>query len=96
MRASVDTMTRDLAGRRLPAVGRHRRPRRHERAGPDSITIRSGIVRTDLSCVVTAVTALGRCTNSLTSAAAPGSRPACASTSAIPAAWGSSRSSRPR
>jgi hypothetical protein len=60
LRASVDTMTRDLrlAGACLPSDGDYVALDGTDGPGADSVTIRSGIVRADLSCVVTAVSTL--------------------------------------
>lgn len=60
LRASVDTMTRDLrlAGACLPSDGDYVALDGTDGPGPDSVTIRSGIVRADLSCVVTALSTL--------------------------------------
>jgi hypothetical protein len=60
LRASLDTMTRDLrlAGACLPVDGDFVALDGADGPGPDSFTVRSGIVRSDLSCVVTAATAM--------------------------------------
>jgi hypothetical protein len=60
LRASIDTMTRDLrlAGACLPSDGDFVALDGTNGPGPDSVTVRAGIVRTDLSCVVTAATTL--------------------------------------
>jgi hypothetical protein len=69
LRASVDTITRDLrlAGACLPMDGDYVALDGTNGPGPDSITVRAGIVRNDLSCIVTAATALASAgANSLT------------------------------
>jgi prepilin-type N-terminal cleavage/methylation domain-containing protein len=60
LRASVDTMTRDLrlAGACLPSDGDYVPLDGTDGPGADSVTIRAGIVRADLSCIVTATSAL--------------------------------------
>ncbi len=60
LRASVDTITRDLrlAGACLPSDGDFVALAGTDGPGPDTLVVRAGIVRADLSCIVTALTAL--------------------------------------
>jgi len=76
LRSSLDTITRDLrlAGACLPSTGDFVAidATNGTGANPDTITIRSGIVRADLSCIVTSLSALtqaGQTTLTVTSAA---------------------------
>ena len=60
IRASLDNVTRDLrlAGACLPVTGGFIALAGTDGPGPDTVTARAGIVRDDLSCVVTALAAL--------------------------------------
>jgi Tfp pilus assembly protein PilW len=60
LRTSLDSMTRDLrlAGACLPGNGDFVALDGTDGPGADSVTVRSGVVRSDLSCIVTALTAL--------------------------------------
>jgi Tfp pilus assembly protein PilW len=60
LRASLDNVTRDLrlAGACLPVTGGFIALAGTDGPGPDTVTARAGIVRNDLSCVVTALSAL--------------------------------------
>ncbi|HXJ34864.1 MAG TPA: hypothetical protein VMS22_12595 [Candidatus Eisenbacteria bacterium] len=76
LRSSLDAITRDLrlAGACLPSTGDFVAIDATNGAGtnPDSITVRAGIVRNDLSCIVTSLSALtqqGQTTLTVTSAA---------------------------
>jgi hypothetical protein len=60
LRSSLDNITRDLrlAGACLPANGNFAALGGQDGPGPDEVTIRAGVVRGDMSCVRTALTAL--------------------------------------
>src|SRR5262245_32184137 len=60
LRSSIDTITRDLrlAGACLPSDGDFVALDGTDGPGADSITVRAGIVRADLSCIVTASSTL--------------------------------------
>ncbi len=60
LRSSVDTITRDLrlAGACLPSDGDFVALDGTDGPGSDTLVIRAGIVRADLSCIVTALSAL--------------------------------------
>lgn len=60
IRGSLDAMTRDLrlAGACLPANGQFMALAGVNAPGGDSITIRTGLVRTNMSCILTSTTAL--------------------------------------
>jgi Tfp pilus assembly protein PilW len=73
VRSSLDTMTRDLrlAGACLPSDGDFVALAGTNGPAADSVTVRAGVVRADLSCVVTALSALtqaGQQTLTVTSA----------------------------
>jgi prepilin-type N-terminal cleavage/methylation domain-containing protein len=61
LRSSVDTITRDLrlAGACLPSNGDFVALDGTNGPAADTVTIRAGIVRADLSCIVTSLTTLG-------------------------------------
>jgi hypothetical protein len=60
LRSSLDNITRDLrlAGACLPANGTFAALAGQDGPGPDQVTIRAGVVRDDMSCVRSALTAM--------------------------------------
>lgn len=75
LRSSLDNITRDLrlAGACLPQTGGFEALTGTDGPGPDSLTIRAGVVRNDMSCIRASLSALtGAGTNSVTVQSAAG------------------------